>query len=62
MSQAITTQPAMPYHSARPSPLQLADRLLTLAQDADRAGHGQAAVQLLALVDVVLDHNSARPH
>ncbi len=44
------------------SPLQLVDRLITLAQDADRAGHLHAASQLLSLVDVVLDGGSVRSH
>lgn len=37
------------------SPLMLADRLLTLAQDADRAGYLDAASQLVCLVYAVLD-------
>jgi type IV secretory pathway protease TraF len=37
------------------SPLMLADRLLTLAQDADRAGYLDAASQLITLVYAVLD-------
>ena len=42
--------------SARPaSPLMLADRLLTLAQDAERAGYRDAAAHLVALVYDVLD-------
>ncbi|HEX3347985.1 MAG TPA: hypothetical protein VHS58_07790 [Acetobacteraceae bacterium] len=38
-----------------PSPLVLCDRLLTLAQDADRAGYSFTAEQLLHLAHVVLD-------
>ena len=37
------------------SPLLLSDRLLTLAQDADRAGYRIAAEHLLYLANEVLD-------
>jgi hypothetical protein len=37
------------------SPLMLSDRLLTLAQDADRAGYREAAEHLLSLAEEVLD-------
>ena len=37
------------------SPLMLADRLITLAQEADRSGFRDAAVRLIRLVDTVLD-------
>ena len=37
------------------SPLMLSDRLLTLAQDADRAGYRVAAENLLFLAEEVLD-------
>jgi len=37
------------------SPLVLADRLLTLAQDADRAGYPDNASRLLGLMNDVLD-------
>ena len=40
---------------SRFSPLVLADRLLTLAQDADRAGYRDAASDLLGLMFSVLD-------
>jgi hypothetical protein len=39
----------------RPSPLVLSDRLLNLAQDADRAGCPVAAEHLLALAHSVFD-------
>ena len=42
------------------SPLMLADRLITLAQDADRAGYRDAASHLVSLVYTVLD--SRTPH
>lgn len=44
--------------AARPtafSPLMLSDRLLTLAQDADRAGYRLAAENLLFLAEEVLE-------
>ncbi len=41
--------------SAPLSPLMLADRLITLAQDADRAGLTEAASQIVGLVYSVLD-------
>lgn len=37
------------------SPLMLADRMLHLAQEADRAGFPSAACCLLGLIDQVLD-------
>lgn len=37
------------------SPLMLSDRLLTLAQDADRAGYRLAAENLLFLAEEVLE-------
>ena len=37
------------------SPLLLSDRLLTLAEDADRAGYRIAAEHLLSLASEVLD-------
>ncbi len=40
------------------SPLQLADRLIGLAVDADRAGHSDIATDLLRIMYSVLD----RPH
>jgi hypothetical protein len=42
------------------SPLVLCDRLLTLAQDADRAGLRPAAESLLELVGAVLEPASKR--
>lgn len=37
------------------SPLMLADRLITLAQDADRAGYVAAASRLIGLAYAVFD-------
>lgn len=58
--EALFTHVSPPRSSVPPSPFQLADRLITLAQDADRAGHPRAASQMLALVDIVLDGGQAR--
>ena len=44
--------------SARPSPLMLSDRLLTLAEDADRAGCAMTAGHLLELAHSVLDEQT----
>ncbi len=42
------------------SPLVLADRLIGLAQDADRAGYQETASQLVALVYAVLEDGCVR--
>ena len=53
-----------PSHAFAPgssfSPLVLADRLLTLAQEADRAGYHDSALRLLSLIDAVLDNPDGR--
>jgi hypothetical protein len=51
---AITAVP-----SARVSPLMLADRLLTLAMDADRSGLPGPAARLLRLAYAVYDEKPA---
>lgn len=43
------------HPSARPSPLMLSDRLLTLAEDADRAGCAITAEHLVELAHAVFD-------
>ncbi len=49
----------IPHHAMTAvSPLQLADRLISLAVDADRAGHAEIATDLLQIMYSVLD----RPH
>jgi hypothetical protein len=54
------TAPSAPYFT---SPLMLADRLLALAQDADRAGYVSTADRLLKLALKVLENtNKAKPH
>ena len=50
-----TLDPAVPPVS----PLVLADRMLTLAQDAERAGYPRTAKTLVAALLAVLDR---RPH
>ena len=47
--------PGRPGLSGRISPLMIADRLITLAQDADRAGYPDTASQIVSLVYTVLD-------
>ncbi len=42
------------------SPLVLADRLISLAQDADRAGYSESAVRLLGLAYAVFDEQPIR--
>ena len=42
------------------SPLVLADRLISLAQDADRAGYCDSAVRLLGLAYAVFDEQPTR--
>ena len=42
------------------SPLMLADRLITLAQDAERAGYQDTASHLVSLVYSVLDDGLRR--
>ena len=44
------------------SPLVLADRLITLAQEADRAGYTETASSLVGLMLAVLDENPGTQH
>lgn len=48
-----STVPAL--SSAKFSPLVLADRLITLAQEADRAGYSTSASRLIGAAYAVLD-------
>lgn len=50
-------KPAPPLH--RTSPLVLCDHLISLAQEADRAGYKTTAGQLVALVNRVFDEPRA---
>ena len=54
MSDAVQTAPAIQV-----SPLVLSDRLITLAQDADRAGYIDAARHLVHLAHSVFDETPA---
>jgi hypothetical protein len=49
-----------PRHEPVFSPLLLSDRLLTLAEDADKAGFRTAAESLLSLASKVLDRPATR--
>jgi hypothetical protein len=52
----IFSEAPAPYvEGPRFSPLVLADRLITLAQEADRAGYPDSASRLIGLVYAVLD-------
>jgi hypothetical protein len=53
MSQHLTTP------TAAPSPLILCDRLITLAQDADRAGCAATAERLVKLVNTMFRETRA---
>lgn len=54
------TSPATP--SPQPSPLLICDRLLSLAQDADRAGCAETAEHLFHLAHTVLDEKRVKRH
>lgn len=52
----VFSEAPAPYaEGPRFSPLVLADRLITLAQEADRAGYHSSASRLIGLVYAVLD-------
>ena len=55
MDPEMPVVPCPPALSALTSPLMFADRLLTLAQDADRAGYAKAATHLVTAMYAVLD-------
>jgi hypothetical protein len=59
MSDAITETIR---RAAAVSELVLSDRLLTLAEDADRAGYTSTAEHLLSLACSVFDEAAKRPH
>ena len=44
------------------SPLVLADRLISLARDADRAGYASSASMLVELAYSVFDEMPVKPH
>jgi hypothetical protein len=48
--------------AAAVSEMVLSDRLITLAEDADRAGYTRTAEHLLSLACSVFDEAAKRPH
>lgn len=54
--------PSLPRLPIPISPLLLADRLLTLAQDADRAGYAAAASHMVTAMYAVLDNRQPAGH
>lgn len=50
------------HQFARVSQLTLADRLITLAKEADTAGYAITAAQLLKLAIAIFDEAPRRPH
>lgn len=59
MHQAPAIQAAAP---SQVSPLILSDRLISLAEAADRAGYTATAEQLITLACSVFDEAPRRPH
>lgn len=59
MNRALSTQAATPGWV---SPLILSDRLITLAEAADRAGYTETAEQLVTLACSVFDEAPRRTH
>ncbi len=55
-----TSSISRPSSSGTISPLVLADRLITLAQEADRAGYSSSASRLIGAAYAVLDEEKAR--
>jgi hypothetical protein len=58
------TAPPEPQHGSEPmpgpiSPLVIADRMITLAQDADRSGDQDTASRLMSLMLAMLDRPAA---
>ncbi len=65
MTPDLFTFANIPAHlgkAPRFSPLLLADRLISLAQEADRAGLHDSATRLLGLVYSVLDEEAVPAH
>ena len=59
MIPAVTTNAA---HQVAVSELVLSDRLIALAEDADRAGYTDTAEHLVALACSVFDEAAKKPH
>ncbi len=55
MPQLIPSRPSHPPQPPMPSPLMLSDRLITLAQEADRAGFAATAGHLVSLAHTVFE-------
>ena len=53
---ATTQTAAFTLQDRQPSVLVMSDRLISLAQDADRGGYAAIASQLVVLAHTVFDH------
>jgi hypothetical protein len=58
LSFQVAERPTLPPISAKASPLVLSDRLITLAQDADRAGFAVTAEHLVYLAHTIFEERS----
>ena len=58
----ITQQTARPTRSPETSPLTFSDHLITLAEEADRAGYTSTARHLISLACTVFDEAALRTH
>ena len=58
----MLSQPQTTTHFARTSPLVLSDHLITLAQEADRAGYTSTARRLITLACRVFDESVQAAH
>ncbi len=52
----------LPIREPDVSPLVLADRLISLARDADRAGYADSARRLVSMALAVFDERPRQPH
>ena len=58
----IAQQTVRPTRSPETSPLTLSDHLITLAEEADRAGYTSTARRLISLACTVFDEAALRAH
>jgi hypothetical protein len=59
----MNIQPSLPpTRQNETSPLMLSDHLITLAEQADRAGYTTTARRLVSLACTVFDEAAKRPH
>ena len=58
----ITAPTMQTWHKPPVSELVLSDRLIALAQDADRAGYPDTAERLITLACSVFDEAAKKPH